>query len=64
MNDQTQVMARLVPHLPDEHRASPDAALRSLVVSPQFQQQMESLSRALDSGQLDIAQVSNNGLMV
>lgn len=49
-----QVVSRLAPYLPEEHR-SPES-LRDLARSPQFQQQLHTFSTALQTGQLDLAQ--------
>lgn len=48
------VQARLAEYLPVEHRNA--SALRELVTSPQFSAQLQSFSRALQSGQVDLAQ--------
>ncbi len=48
------VQQRLAPYLPEEHRNA--SALRELVTSPQFSSQLSSFSRALASGQIDLAQ--------
>eukprot|EP00877_Chromochloris_zofingiensis_P010437 jgi/Chrzof1/5647/Cz16g10040.t1 len=49
-----EVVSRLAPYLPEEHR-SPES-LRDLARSPQFQQQLHTFSTALQTGQLDLAQ--------
>ena len=41
-------------HLPEEHRSTQD--LEELVRTPQFQNQLERFSHALQSGQMDLAQ--------
>ena len=48
------VRARLMEHLPEEHRDSQD--LEELLRTPQFQSQLERFSAALTSGQMDLAQ--------
>ena len=48
------VQERLAPFLPEAHRNS--SALAELVSSPQFSAQLQTLSRALQSGQIDLAQ--------
>ena len=41
-------------HLPEEHRGTQD--LEELLRTPQFQNQLERFSAALQSGQMDLAQ--------
>jgi 26S proteasome regulatory subunit N13 len=48
------VQERLAPYLPEAHRNS--SALMELIGSPQFSSQLQSFSRALQSGQIDLAQ--------
>jgi hypothetical protein len=48
------VRARLAEHLPDEHKSSQD--LEELLRTPQFQNQLERFSAALQSGQMDLSQ--------
>lgn len=48
------VRARLLEHLPEEHRGTQD--LEELLRTPQFQNQLERFSAALQSGQMDLAQ--------
>jgi hypothetical protein len=48
------VQERLAPFLPEAHRNS--SALAELVSSPQFSAQLQTFSRALQSGQIDLAQ--------
>lgn len=48
------VHARLAEHLPDEHKSSQD--LEELLRTPQFQNQLERFSAALQSGQMDLSQ--------
>ena len=48
------VQTRLAEYLPVEHRTP--RALRELVTSTQFSAQLQSFSRALQSGQVDLAQ--------
>lgn len=48
------VRSRLLQHLPEEHRSTQD--LEELIRTPQFQNQLERFSHALQSGQMDMAQ--------
>ena len=48
------VQERLAPFLPEAHRNS--SALAELISSPQFSAQLQTFSRALQSGQIDLAQ--------
>ncbi|GIL74337.1 hypothetical protein Vretimale_2068 [Volvox reticuliferus] len=48
------VLEVLAPHLPEEHRTT--EALVTLAHSPQFQQQLNTFSTALQTGQLDLSQ--------
>lgn len=48
------VQERLAPFLPEAHRNS--SALAELISSPQFSSQLQSFSRALQSGQIDLQQ--------
>lgn len=48
------VLPRLAPHLPEEHRSQ--AALEELVGSAQFRAQLDTFGSALQAGQLDLAQ--------
>jgi 26S proteasome regulatory subunit N13 len=48
------VRARLLQHLPEEHRSSQE--LETLINTPQFKSQLERFSHALQSGQMDLAQ--------
>ena len=48
------VQERLAPFLPEAHRNS--SALAELITSPQFSAQLQTFSRALQSGQIDLAQ--------
>jgi len=54
----SEVQERLAEFLPSEHQNS--EAIMSLVSSPQFTQQLETFSRALQSGQVDLAQFGLN----
>lgn len=44
----------MAPFLPEEHRSHEH--LRALAHSPQFQQQLHTLSTALQTGEIDVAQ--------
>ncbi|GAQ79096.1 26S Proteasom Rpn13 [Klebsormidium nitens] len=48
------IQERLAPHLPESLRTPQE--MRELVQSPQFQQQVETFSSALQSGQMDLSQ--------
>jgi hypothetical protein len=48
------VQERLAQYLPESHRNS--TALAELIASPQFASQLQTFSRALQSGQIDLAQ--------
>lgn len=48
------VLDRLAQYLPEAHRTR--SALADLVNSPQFKGQLETLTRALSSGQMDLGQ--------
>ena len=52
------VRGRLTQHLPEEHRSTQD--LEELMRTPQFQNQLERFSHALQSGQMDLAQFGLN----
>ena len=47
-----EIQERLAEYLPEEHRH--EAAILELAASPQFQQQLETFSQALQSGQLNL----------
>lgn len=49
------MLERLSPYLPEEHRNQ--AALMELAGSPQFKQQLNTFSVALQTGQLDLTQL-------
>jgi len=49
------MLERLAPYLPEEHRSQ--GALLELAQSPQFQQQLNTFSMALQTGQLDLEQL-------
>ena len=51
-----QVAQRLAEFLPASHQSSPEQAIMELANSPQFRQQLASLSHAITSGQVDLAQ--------
>ncbi|KAK9825385.1 hypothetical protein WJX81_007548 [Elliptochloris bilobata] len=51
---EADVLPRLAPHLPEEHRTQ--EALEALVVSAQFRSQLDTFGGALQSGQLDLGQ--------
>ena len=52
--DNPEVQEQVRPYLPEEHRGAED--ITRLATSPQFREQLEVFSRALQSGQLDLQQ--------
>jgi hypothetical protein len=59
-----EIQERLAEYLPEEHRH--ESAILELAASPQFQQQLEAFSEALQSGQLNLSAfgIPHNALTV